>query len=90
MAGEAANADFATHYRQIAVPQLRRLAKAEAASVAAGVETFIGAYGALDHHARLLGCLFLSEALLGELEDWMATTLLLEIQALEAAGEADV
>ena len=79
--------NFAIHYRRLVLPQLKLLAKREAHYVVADAETFMGAFSNIEHQARALGALFLPEKLFADLEDWIATTLLLEIQALEQVME---
>ena len=75
---------FALHYRQHVLPQLALLAKGRAHYVAADAETFVEAYGILEARARALGALLLPEKIFTDLADWLASTLLLEVQALEA------
>jgi hypothetical protein len=75
---------FALHYRQHVLPQLALLAKGRAHYVVADAETFVEAYGVLEARARELGALLLPPNLVGDLEDWIASTLLLEVQGLEA------
>ena len=75
---------FAQHYRALVLPQLARLAKAEAACIAAGVEDYPDAMAVLYRHARALGMGFLPESLQDQLDDWMASTLLLELRGAGA------
>jgi hypothetical protein len=76
--------NFALHYRQHVLPQLALLAKGRAHYVVADAETFVEAYGVLEARGRDLGASLLSADIFSDLEDWIATTLLKEIQALEA------
>lgn len=74
---------FADHYRDLVIPQLQRLIIAEAACCAHGVETFMGAWCAVMNQARILGAHCLPDDVFDDLEDWVSTTLLHEIQAAE-------
>lgn len=77
---------FPIHFRDHVTPKLRNLAAAEAVCVARGVETFSGAYDAILAYARAHGALYLPENRLEELEDWISTTLLAEIDRAERVG----
>lgn len=75
---------FADHFRDQVVPGLRNLARAEAACVAHGVETFSGAYDAVMDCARRYGALYLPEDKFADLEDWIGTIILEAIDGAEA------
>lgn len=72
---------FAVQFRAHVIPRLHNLVRAEAVCIAHGVESFDNACNIVMDHARRLGALRLPDIL--ELEDWIATTLLLEIDAAE-------
>lgn len=75
---------FAIHYRERVIPRLHNLVRAEAVCIAHGVEGFDDACSIVMRHARQLGANYLPNIL--ELEDWIATTLLNEIDEAERAG----
>jgi hypothetical protein len=77
---------FAVHFRTLVIPRLHNLVRAEAVCIAHGVESFDNACNVVMRHARQLGALHLPNIL--ELEDWIATTMLREIDALEQVREA--
>ena len=72
---------FAVHYRERVIPRLHNLVRAEAVCIAHGVESFDNACNVVMRHARELGANYLPDIF--ELEDWIATTLLSEIDAAE-------
>lgn len=77
---------FAHHFRDHVMPRLRNLAKAEAVCVTRNVETFSGACDAVMNYARKRGALYLPDDVLDDLEDWIATEVLTQIDAAEAIG----
>ena len=72
---------FALHFRDHVIPRLHNLVRAEAVCIAHGVETFDDACNVVMRHARQLGAMHLPNIL--ELEDWIATTLLNELDEAE-------
>lgn len=72
---------FAVHYRERVIPRLHNLVQAEAVCIVHGVETFDNACNVVMRHARELGAMHLPNIL--ELEDWICTTLLNEIDEAE-------
>lgn len=79
---------FAIHFRELALPRLTPWVRLEAECVRLGVETFSDAFAIVHREARRLGALHLPPTILDELEDWIATTLLTEIDRAERLGAA--
>lgn len=74
---------FPVHFTAHVKPQLRNLAEAEAVCIVHGVETWGCAFDAVMRHARQRGAMHLPIAELEDLEDWIAITLLAEIDRAE-------
>lgn len=74
---------FSEHFRDHLMPRLRNLVTAEAVCIAKGIEDWNGAYAAVWRYARKYGAMYLPNDKLGELEDWIATTLLIELDRAE-------
>lgn len=77
---------FAAHFRQLAIPRVMPWVCMEAECVRRGVDSFSEAYDVIYREARRLGALHLPPSILEELEDWIATTLLTEIERAERAS----
>jgi hypothetical protein len=73
---------FALHFRDLVIPRLHNLVRAEAVCIAHGVEGFDDACNVVMRHARQLGANHLPDIL--ELEDWISTSLLVAIDEAEA------
>lgn len=88
---------FPQHFRELAVPRLIPWLRLEAECVCRGIETFTQAFYVVHREARRLGALHLEGTAvagpnggtqdgLEALEDWIATTLLAEIEKAERGG----
>jgi hypothetical protein len=71
------------HYAKHLVPRLERLAAAEAYCVVAGVETFDGGYCALMAYSLKYGAAYLPDDELDDLEEWLCSMLVEEIERQE-------
>lgn len=85
---------FPIHFRDHVMPRLHNLVTAEAVCVVQNVESFTGAYYAVLSYARRHGAMMLAGTKvkdadgtwhdgLERLEDWISTTLLVEIDRAE-------
>lgn len=74
---------FAQDFREHVIPRLQNLATAEAVCVARGVETFSGACSAIWRYANRYGATSLSSPMIDVLDDWILSTLLVEIDKAE-------
>lgn len=74
---------FASAFREIVVPKLQRWVELEAICVARGLDSFSEAYDTIHQEARALGALHLPVDIFADLEDWIATKLLAEIDKAE-------
>ncbi len=77
---------FAVHFRELVTPRLRNLAAAEALCVVKRVQGFNDAWDAVWAHARDHGAVYLPTHMIDQLDDWICTTLLTEIDRLEKDG----
>lgn len=77
---------FSVHFRELVMPRLRNLAAAEALCVVKRVQDFNEAWDAVWAHARNHGAVYLPAHMVDQLDDWICTTLLTEIDRLEKDG----
>jgi len=77
---------FGTAFRTHAAPRLAHACRVHATSIVCGLETWADAYSAILADARQRGATHLPQHLLDGLEDWIATTMLAEIEAAEAVA----
>ena len=75
--------NFATDFRERVIPRMHRQARVEAYRVLRGVRTWSQAWDAMMGLARSRGALHLPARAVDDLEDWISTTLLAEIDAAE-------
>lgn len=82
--------DFANHFHEHITPRLRNLITAEAVCVANDVEDFGGAAAAVWRYANKFGANCLPPKLIDALDDWICSTLLVEIdKAIRAVLEVN-
>ncbi len=70
---------FPDHFREHLKPRLRNLARAEAYCIARDVEDFAGGAAAIWHYANKFGANCLPRKIIDQLDDWICTTLLVEV-----------
>jgi hypothetical protein len=77
---------FPRHYAKHLVLRLERLAAAEAYCVLRGVETFDGGYCSLMAYSLKCGAAYLPDDELDDLEEWLCSVLMEEIDRQEVAA----
>lgn len=82
---------FAVDFRRLVMPRLRSKCRKRAFFVALDMEDFNEACDVVMAEARALGAMHLADDLIGDLDDWIATTILLDMEEFApaiAAGAA--
>lgn len=77
---------FASTFREIVVPKLRRWVEMEAVCVARGIETYGDAFATVYREANSMGASHLPKQVHDDLVDWIAAKLLVEIDTVERLG----
>lgn len=79
---------FAATFRELVMPDLRTMCRTQGLFVALDLQSFTEASAAVMHHACMRGASKLPPHLLPELEEWIDTLLLEQIDSHAATADA--